>query len=659
MGKFGISAGEIWQQLKMLRTNIRVKTKFKDQVSQIDHLLSNDKTGMVSTVLDFMIHSATVDMKIETQNDTLNDFLKKWQTRILNRDANIDIPGGLRALSTENFRERWRSSLLALKVQWGEEDFGNNGTFIVPKRMWFVDGGAITTKSNGSLNTRQFFLRVNKEKTIELKQKVNESIFIRKPYTAWHKDVVTPYLVKRGTVFNALMKNAITQKQSDVIEAIMPILLQLKAGNDELALQGLNPSEEDYKKLKDKFVEAKEKFESGGNFGDIIASLRHDVNLDYLIPDLTKIFDEKIVRSTDRNLLASLGLIELVGFSSTREEAILNPKVLVEEVTDAVSDWANLLQDVMIEMMKRNKANHRNLADNEIQVIPGTIKAFLTDEMRSMLRSMFDRGVVSHQNATEDIANMNFEVQLNRNKREDKNNVTDIMTPPLIQNLGESNENEEMDDNNLEDQDKKPNTPEADNFNKALLEHYGRKHKKKTKKKTDKTYSEEQEPVTSFENIDQLSQTIKSTLSVPAQLLWLKTYNSTYKTTEDVERSLTKAWEKVSEIYEEVEEGSIWVKKEKLEDYKAQMSSYAYNLFGDLYNTSVTQGSTHTNAIQTALAIIQRTCTKNAQGKWVKDKKITKATLEKIDRPDFVSSMLECELTEHKIQLIKKLLENN
>ena len=284
--------GDMWQALRTLRMNIKVATTFPEQVKQIDRLLDNDKTGIVSTVVDFKIHAASVPMKIETKNEALNKFLQNWQKKVLNRKVNIDIPSGLRALSKENYHERWRSSLLALKVIWGEEKFDNQGSWIVPKKMWFLNGASIITEANGALNTRKFFLKSKGKDDIQLKNTTTESIFIRKPFTSWHKDKVVPYLTQRGTVFNALMKNAITQKQSDVIEAILPLLLKLQAGNDQLALEGLSPSEEDFKKLKDKIVNAKEKFEESGNFGDIIASLRHDVNLEYLIPDLTKIFDE-------------------------------------------------------------------------------------------------------------------------------------------------------------------------------------------------------------------------------------------------------------------------------------------------------------------------------------------------------------------------------
>jgi cation transport regulator len=714
MSRETLALNKLWQQIKNARMNIRVSSTFKDQVKQIDTLLGNDKTGIVSTIYNFMVESATVPMKIETQNESLNKLLREWQINLLNRDVNIDIPGGLRALSTENYRERWRSSLLALNVIWGEEKLDGK-TWIVPKKMWFLNGGAVSVESNGALNERKFFLQLNKKKKVELKKSDNESVFIRKPFTSWHEDEVIPYFVQRGTMYKSLMKDAITQKQADVIEAIMPILLELRAGSDKLLEEGNNPSKEEFKKLKDQFIEAKARFEESGSFGDMIASLRHDVNLNYLIPDLVKVFDERIIKTTDRDLLSSLGMIELQGFSSTRQEAILNPKVLIEEVTDAVLDWSALLEDVMIEMLERNKSKHPTLSKGTIRVIPGTIKAFLTEDMKAMLRSLYDRGTISKQSIVEDVANINFEVEVERRTKEDKRNLQTIMKPPVIQNL-EQFEDVELDDNNLENQDKKPGTPEADNFINAIMKNYlGLKKLRKKKVKSDKDYSKDiiqtpdelpekikklseahqliyfltynfaiedgvpieeaikkaedsisasvsvkankEEFMAPYDEIDDLPDNVKNVLPVPAQLIWLKVFNSILKETGDEDRARKGAWSKVSEKYEKVPNKKKWIKKAKLEDYKNEMSSYTYKFFKDVYNTALEQSDSNDKAIKTALAVIESVCTKNKSGIWVKNKTITKNQLQALDSSDFIGKVLDLEIKEEKLKLLKTLNE--
>ena len=286
------------------------------------------------------------------------------------------------------------------------------------------------------------------------------------------KHIQHPFLVRRGILFNALLKESIITKQADVIESIIPYLLLLRAGTDKLAEMEMLAGEDELKDLKDSIVKASNEHDSTGGLGKLIASLNYDVQVEHLIPDLNKIFNSDITKATDRNLLAGLGLIELQGFSSNRQQTILNPKVLVEEVTDAVADWSALLKEVMYEMMERNKSNHPKLTSGEINVVPGKIKTFISDDMRAMFRSLYDRGIISKQTSVEDIADIDIEVEVERRKKETKRDLNKIMQPPIIQNL------EQFQDPDLENQDKLPGSPEADNFNQAVLKHYSKKKSK-------------------------------------------------------------------------------------------------------------------------------------------------------------------------------------
>jgi len=74
---------------------------------------------------------------------------------------------------------------------------------------------------------------------------------------------------------------------------------------------------------------------------------RYDLQLDQFIPDLTKLVNTTIVEPVNYDLLAGLGLIELQGFSSSRQETILNPKVLVEEINTAIMDCKKLYDNVV------------------------------------------------------------------------------------------------------------------------------------------------------------------------------------------------------------------------------------------------------------------------------------------------------------------------
>lgn len=459
-----LDVAKIIQALRGLRNDIKVDCGFSGQMKQINYLLQNDETGMVATILDFMTHAASVPMKIETENSTLDNMLQVWQKSVLNKDINIDIPRGLQELSVEYYKERWKSSFIALRVLWESKEI-NGSSWIVPSRMWLVDGSCIVVDGKTStLNGKTYFL--DKSKEIPLINTKDESVIIRKPFNSWYDKYPTPFLVKRGVLFNALLKKAIISKQADVIQQIIPYLLLLKSGSDKLAELKLLATEPEMKKLKKDIVDAVSQYDNSGEIGKLLATLSYDVTMEHFIPDLTKLFDEKVIRSTDKNILAGLGMIEVQGFAKTREETMLNPKALVEEVKDAVADWACMLEEVMYQMIERNRNTRSKLTvKKEIRIVPSVIKAFMTDDMKTMLRNLYDRGLVSKQTAVEDIADMDFNVQVERRKKETTDKLDDTMYPPVVQNF-EQNPDVKSTDNQTSP-DKVPGSPESKNFKNA------------------------------------------------------------------------------------------------------------------------------------------------------------------------------------------------
>ena len=188
-----IELAKIVNSLRSLRTNINVPLRFHDRMTKIHTVLDNDKTGIVNTVLDFMIHAATVPMRIETQNTRLDANLKIWQTSQLNKNVNIDIPRGLRAVSIEYYRERLYSSFVALNVKWGRIRLNDGSTFEVPTHMWVADGSKLYVESNDcNLNTKQYYIGCN-ENQKKLTNTRNTSVFIRKPFDPLYQAYPTPF----------------------------------------------------------------------------------------------------------------------------------------------------------------------------------------------------------------------------------------------------------------------------------------------------------------------------------------------------------------------------------------------------------------------------------------------------------------------------------
>lgn len=440
---------------------VAVATDFHGRMTQINNILGNDKTALISTILEFMVGSGTVDININTDNSQLTKALKDWKANV-NKNINIDIPKGLRSFTEQYFRERWKSSFIVLVIKWAKI----NG-FILPDRMYLMDGASIyVDNKKKNLNTNQYwFGQPYKEGAILLNDNKSDmtTYLIRKPYNQWYDQYPTPYLVKTGAIYHAEVKRQILSRQEDFINPSIPYSLFIKLGSDEAIRRGLVPSKEDLSKVLAEFKENLSENEHTLNLG----AYPHDVKFEDFIPDYKKVLDPDVLKNTDKNLLSSLGMIEFTGFSSNREEAILNPKVLIEEVQNGVFDYVELLSEVMDLIKEKNKAVHRNIVNNEIRVMPGVVKAFVTDEMRSLIRSLYDRGVVSKKSTLENTTALDFSVQVNERDFEKKDKIDERMYPPVVQNQ-EQQENETEQNEDVPD-DKKKNTPEANNYKNALF----------------------------------------------------------------------------------------------------------------------------------------------------------------------------------------------
>lgn len=535
--------------LRGLRANIHVPFDFHARMRKINVLLSNDKTGIVATLMDFMVNCASVQMNIETHNSTLDANLSEWQKVILNRDISPDIPRGLKALSAEYFKERWKSSFVALNVVWEDVAIGGD-VWNMPTKMWFADGSAIKVQGGSTIESRVYTLGTQ-QNSIPLVNTKNQSVIIRKPYNSWYDVYPTPFLVKRGVLFNALLKEAIITKQADIIEAIIPYLLLLKAGSDKLAEIDMLAGQPELDALKKQFTDVKNENDVTGQLSKSVAALNYDVNVEHLMPDLAKAFDAKITQAADRNILAGMGLIELEGFSKNRQETILNPKVLVEEVKSAVQDWASILEEIMYQMLLRNAPKHPKLSNGDVRVLPGVIRGFLTADLRDMIRSLYDRGVVSKQSYVESESDFDFEIEVERRDKETADGLDKKLYPPVIQNqerqtlqLGPDGlplpVNPATPDPKLENQNKKPGTPEVNKFKKAeeLSEYVEAPYKKVT----------------------DLPKSIKDSLPAHGQLIWLKAFNNAISEGKDETSAHKIAWANVEKIYEKNADGK-WVKK--------------------------------------------------------------------------------------------------
>jgi len=576
---------------------IRVETNFRNQVQQIEKLLKNDRTGLVSSVLEFMIHSATVDVRFDTQNSNLTDIYKYWKKN-LNAKLNLDIPRGLRSFTEQYFRERWKSSLIVIKIRWSKIN-----DYWMPTIMYCMDGGSIWIKNDKqNVNSNEYYFgNPDNKQTNRLKSTEDETILVRKPYNHWYDVNPTPYLIRKGTLYHSLFKTKILDRQAELLNTAIPYQFFVKVGCEEAMRRGVMPTPEDLEKWKTEYQGKKTEERTHEWSKGLTGSVPFDVNFEELIPDYTKLLDEKVVKSTDRNILSSLGMIELKGFSSDREEAILNPKVLVEEVTDGVLDYLELLEEI-VALTKEKNANAKKYNNADVNLSPGIIKAFITDNMRVLIRSWYDRGLISKKSAVEDTTQLNFEVEIAERDRERKDELNKRCYPPVIMNI-------ERDFNDPSD----PGNPEET------------KEKSPEKKKTEKD-------VSACEETDLMLEPMKTIRSIPDSIraelktkeqaqIFKQAFNECIVKCQELEMdsflkektALEFAWHTVKMYME----APYKTNSDLPENVKNALPAKAQSIFRNAFNSAMKQGKSEEVAFKIAWSAVKQSY-KKVKDQWVK-----------------------------------------
>jgi len=418
---------------------IAIPTNYRDAVTGTKNLLRDDYSGIVGSLLDFMISSAGVDYSIETTNENLGNFFEDWSAT-LNSSYHTEqvhsIPVGIKSLAREYFRERWKgSSFLLLRTVWEKKD-----GFIMPTKLAFLDGESIIIEENPeatiSLGEEEYRLRIDDRHTRRLPATKNEVIFVQKPFESWSTAYPTPYLIRRGVYRNLMFMKMLQTKGERFVAKALEYLLLLKKGTEALAMTkepNFIYSENELKQVKEDFNKIAADAKTVG--GTPTYATNFDTILEHLTPDYTKVVNTALYAPIERKLLAGLGLVEVVrGIASDRKEAILNPRPFVAEINNGISDFKSLLADILRTFVEKNRKSHRKYAEEKLVVHNSPVKDFLTDEIRNHLRSLYDRGCLSKRTYTEVVGDTDFDIEVDRRNKETEDKLDIKMYPPIVDN---------------------------------------------------------------------------------------------------------------------------------------------------------------------------------------------------------------------------------
>lgn len=453
---------------------ISIPSDFHEKCAKVKYMLNNDITGLVTSLTDYAVNSATnTKYRIECSNsESLGKILNDWLSEI-----NLHVQGistGLKELSREYYREMWQgSSFCGLKIG-GWKKVSYRGIEIeLPTVMWFVNGSSIYVnrpdKDNFRLGTDKFFL--DEKRKISLKNDAKTNFIIQKPFDRWFEEYPVPYLVRRGVLKNWLAIEVLQNKSNQILSKFVPYLFIATKGTENAFIsKDLKYDDSDMKKLVEYLEEQFGRYDYS-NSKVPIHGVPFDQKYEHLIPDLRNILTTELYNQGYRAILAGLGFIDVVqGITSTRRESVLNPKPFISEINAGVSKFESLLFEVIELIIKRNKKHKKLFGLSNSITISHSPLAINTEAILDLIRSSYDRGALSIRSYLETLG-FDLETEKERRLKEYNDNLESLFYPHIIQNLEQYPDDKTLPskprNENLEDQNKKKNTPEANNFKNA------------------------------------------------------------------------------------------------------------------------------------------------------------------------------------------------
>lgn len=418
--------------------NIIIPNNFKDKVRLLKEALKNDISGLVNTVLNFMGNCMSRKYTIDTGNENLDDILNDLLAEVNAPLRGKEIQVGIEALAKQYAIERWnRSSLLLLRTFW-EYKLINGEKWYVPTKMWFVDGASVDMGKEGEavrIGEQDYKLQVSKDRRndIRLPHAKNEIIFVQKPFEKWGTKYPNPWLFEKGIYQNLEMIRLLESKGEKLVAKAIEGLLLLKKGTERLAIEGkVRYSEKDLKDVNKAFKDFLDEKKSAN--GVSAYTTNFDTEIEQFIPEYSKIVKQELFIASERKILAGLGLIDIIqGITSTRKESTLIPIPLMNEINKGSDDFKAILKDI-IATIKEQNPSHVKYNARKIKITSAPIQEFMTDKLRQELRLSFTYGKLSAQTYIEDVLNKDYEIEIDRRKKEIANGIDKILYAPVIQN---------------------------------------------------------------------------------------------------------------------------------------------------------------------------------------------------------------------------------
>ena len=226
-----------------------------------------------------------------------------------------------------------------------------------------------------------------------------------------------------------------------------------------------------------------------------------------------------------------------------------NPKLFIEEVKSGITDFKQILKELVIKIKEKNK-KHIKYVNANFYIASSPIRGFLTDKMKSIIRMLYDRGRISSQTAVELMGEglIDFRTEVYRREDEAVKGIEMIMYPPITRN--DEAKGIDFPTSNPKDTEEEDIPEEKKN--------------EIEKKNYDMAKELEGAP---YKSIKDLPKNVKNSLNLELQRVYLKVFNNAYQTYENDTMASRVAWNLIKKIGRKGKDGK-WYRKRKRTDGK-------------------------------------------------------------------------------------------
>ena len=440
--------------LSALYRKVIVPNDFHTQAIAIKEMMRNDLSGLVQSLTDFQVNAASsVQTHVKTGNSALDKTLHTW-LHSLNAEYNGRIPSGVHSLANQYYQERWKgASFPILKIiEWNEID-----GLMLPSKLAFVEGGSVYSRRSSldqnyvDLCGYDYFLGRRRDD----EDKLEKNCILTKPFCRWHDEYPVPYLIKNGVYYNWKLIQSLKDKQAMILDQILPYLLLVKKGSEQLAIhKDVNYDDDKLKQVVGQMEEVIQRmndfqFDGQRKSKTPIRATQFDEEIKHLIPDLGTILKQDLFTVFEKGIMAGLGFIDVVeSVSTSRKESILNPKVFIQETKSGVKGFAQIVKEMTLLIKAKNKDKTKS-TNLEWKVLTTEPEIFITEEFKQTLLSVYNRGGLSKKTLVEVVGNTSYEQEVAQREKEAKHGEEFTMYPPVTQNTETFRVTDQSPDSNL------------------------------------------------------------------------------------------------------------------------------------------------------------------------------------------------------------------